>query len=720
MISGLPQELQQPILQQQSANAAQNPLAGVVVPPTASGSPQPQSGDVPAPQAQSAGQDALGSQDVSDKYRPIRWGAFASALGKATDAIPVDNSQPGAWAKRLVGGAQSVLAGFGDASTSPVTPGGSGVIEGLSQTIQNRNNRVRQQRQDAMESQKADDAHKAALTEDDYKKILTSKANIELKDQQLLSYQMGQDYVDKQIQQGKDIQNRLINAPTGPRGTITQEGLTGEEITNLVKTNKLNPTYQTSFPAGKAMVGVDKNTGLPQYATTYDVVDLPLTYMLSHDDIQEFKRNGVSGFETVDPNKPITVNGAQANYLFQQSMNNQTQRDLVQQQQNAAKINLNKQQHELASSNLGPEWTAASTSALGQNPQEAYNMLAQSNPEWASTHSFKDVMDNYGGQEAFFKVVENIKGKDFLGKIEKDPTAEFTGEKGPATLGILQNYIKRPDITPNQRLRATQLIEYGNAAIASSRLSKKNEEADKEAITSGDPNVLGDLLETGLASTVEMMSTRKPEVVGAAIKRAAELRQQRHPNGTPYNASVQDAWYAQAKSPTNIPFFGSAKTLTRPGGDLDTALQAHQHLGTGKFPDLNSLEQYLAYHDGDPNVESMLGTVLPLTDNYAKVMSGTGGSDAATRFSLLKAFAGVTNDQQYQALIDATRKAVNNQVEGRLGSNYIMRQAFAPETMPRTITAPDGKTQFHFKNEEDYNKFLQSVQKAQGGQPNPK
>lgn len=90
---------------------------------------------------------AENSSDLTSPTRPNRFGHFGAALAKALDKNPIPlkpNGQPvpGGWARSLVGAAQTVLSGLSDVSSTPVANGGSGIIEGISQTLANRQNRI--------------------------------------------------------------------------------------------------------------------------------------------------------------------------------------------------------------------------------------------------------------------------------------------------------------------------------------------------------------------------------------------------------------------------------------------------------------------------------------------------------------------------------------------------------------------------------------------------
>lgn len=88
--------------------------------------------------------------------QPSSPAAAGRQIWRKMDDYPL-NGQPGSFARSVLASAQQVLSGFGDVSTKPTeqTSPAGGFLEGLAETMANRNTRVEKQKQQEFENQRA-------------------------------------------------------------------------------------------------------------------------------------------------------------------------------------------------------------------------------------------------------------------------------------------------------------------------------------------------------------------------------------------------------------------------------------------------------------------------------------------------------------------------------------------------------------------------------------
>lgn len=217
----------------------------------------------------------------------------------------------------------------------------------------------------------------------------------------------------------------------------------------------------------------------------------------------------------------------------------------------------------------------------------------------------------------------------------------------------------------------------------------------QQAIKDGDPNAAGKMLASGDIAPSQIISTRNP----AFAQQAFEAAKAADPH---YNPQRAEGEFKAANSPTNIGFFGSAKSLTDPGGTLDQLEAAYRKLPNGQIPKLNSIADWKASASGSGVTAGFAQTALGVADDYAKVMGGGQGSDSA-REEMLKSFAMSGSPKDMEASIDAARGAVGSQMTSRIGSNKAMSRMYgdnlpqatqyaAAPGKPRMMSRDGGKT----------------------------
>jgi len=213
------------------------------------------------------------------------------------------------------------------------------------------------------------------------------------------------------------------------------------------------------------------------------------------------------------------------------------------------------------------------------------------------------------------------------------------------------------------------------AAVAKAEQPFKEAQARMEqAVKDGDPNTAGQMLANGDIAPSQIISTRNPAFAQQAYAAAKKV-------DPTYNPQRAEGEFTVAKSPTNVGFFSSAKSLTDPGGTLDQLQAAYNKLPNGQIPKFNKVSDWQAAATGKGATTGFAQTAIGVADDYAKVMGGGQGSDSA-REEILKSFAASSSPEQMKASIDAARGAVGSQMTSRIGQNKALQRMYGQNIPP--------------------------------------
>lgn len=192
----------------------------------------------------------------------------------------------------------------------------------------------------------------------------------------------------------------------------------------------------------------------------------------------------------------------------------------------------------------------------------------------------------------------------------------------------------------------------------------------RQALSQGDPNAAGQLLVDGDATLAELKSRgATPDFIARALFAAHGL------SGGTYNAQQADAQFDVAKSPANVAFFGSAKSLTDKGGTLDQLEAAGKAIPGGQIPVFNSLADWENAATGSGPIAQYASVALGVADDYSKVMGGGQGSDTS-RLQALKLIAPNQSPEQRAAAVEGVRGAVSSQMNSRIGKNPVLQRMY--------------------------------------------
>ena len=227
----------------------------------------------------------------------------------------------------------------------------------------------------------------------------------------------------------------------------------------------------------------------------------------------------------------------------------------------------------------------------------------------------------------------------------------------------------------------------------------------RQALSQGDPNAAAQLLISGDATLSELKSRgATPDFIANTLAAAHQL------SGGKYNAQAADAQFSVAKSPANVAFFGSAKSLTDPGGTLDQLAAAAKDIPGTQFPVFNNIADVAKAATGSGPIAKYASLLLGVSDDYSKVMGGGQGSDAS-RNQALQLVPAKASPEARAAAIEGIRGAVGSQLNSRIGGNPVLRRMYGAGGSSGggiTVTAPNGKT-YSFNDQQSADAFKKNA-----------
>jgi hypothetical protein len=213
----------------------------------------------------------------------------------------------------------------------------------------------------------------------------------------------------------------------------------------------------------------------------------------------------------------------------------------------------------------------------------------------------------------------------------------------------------------------------------------------RQALSQGDPGAAAQLLVNGDATLSELKSRgATPEFIANTLAAAHKLS-----NGQ-YNAQSADAQFQVAKSPANVAFFGSAKSLTDKGGTLDQLAATAKNIPGNQIPAFNSIADWEKAATGSGPIAKFAAQALGVADDYSKVMGGGQGSDTS-RLQALKIIAANQSPEQRAGAIEGIRGAVGSQLNSRIGANPVLQRMYGSQQQaaPQMIRATDPQGVLH-------------------------
>lgn len=278
-----------------------------------------------------AGMDAIGSApDTLQQQIPGMTQSPAAAVEsippyKPYTPPPEPQSRPGSFGWKIAQAIQGFTKAMGDAGNIGQVPEGGGALYGIAKTLQARSQRMteEQHHKEALEQQARENAR------EDWRMLANvAHSNVQMRHEQLLTSQLGEEQRDKSIASGQQMADQWTSLPKS-QSQVIAENLTSSEIANMIKSKgadgkaRLDPARVTAFPTGKKFLGENKD-GTPQYATTYTIMSIPAEYELKETDQPWLKIvNSIPGGPQYKAGDRMP--GYVANSLFKQAQTIQAQ-----------------------------------------------------------------------------------------------------------------------------------------------------------------------------------------------------------------------------------------------------------------------------------------------------------------------------------------------------------------------------------------------------------
>ncbi len=371
---------------------------------------------------------------------------FGAALEKTPLTLQPDGKpEPGAWSRSLIGAAQSVLSGMGDAAAATKDlPSGGGWLTGMANTQAARGQRLLQQKQDqekqAQQKIENDRANRqeGRLDEDAQTRKTESEArmvtaNMQMKHEQGIIYAAGRKAVEDSVDRGTKTLDFLRNqkAPVidGPKGISYAEGQ--QQLID----KKLNIHEWTPYPSG-IRDGEDKN-GNSTTTTLYDWVKPGGPVTLNKDQANLIK--------TLPDYKDQKLEGTSMDFDKFNSLNQRVQNQIAQQTvsdnaKGAAGVAASKA--DVAALAQDDEWRNALASTKNNDVHKALDAVNQmdarkkaADPNWVNPHPnlSETVKNTHGGEAQWEKETkdraeEAQKAIDEADKKKKDDEDESNPE----------------------------------------------------------------------------------------------------------------------------------------------------------------------------------------------------------------------------------------------------------------------------------------------------
>lgn len=195
--------------------------------------------------------------------------------------------------------------------------------------------------------------------------------------------------------------------------------------------------------------------------------------------------------------------------------------------------------------------------------------------------------------------------------------------------------------------------------------------AAEQAVTDGDPKAAAQLLVNGDVAPSQLISSRKPAFAQQAFTEAKNLDPQ-------WNAQKAEGDFKVASSPTNVAFFGSAKSLTEKGGTLDQLADAAKDIPKNQIPIFNTVADAMKAATGSGPIAKYAAVLLGVSDDYSKVMGGGQGSDTSREQALKLAPTNASPEARAGA-IEGIRGSVKSQIHARIGKNKTLANMYGDD-----------------------------------------
>jgi hypothetical protein len=234
----------------------------------------------------------------------------------------------------------------------------------------------------------------------------------------------------------------------------------------------------------------------------------------------------------------------------------------------------------------------------------------------------------------------------------------------PGAQAAIQGLIEDPSTSAPDKVQLKALLARADQAQLNVADQKALELKKTQAVTQGDAAVAGKMLADRTLTLDELKSRSvTPQFIASAVTEAQKV-------DPSFKAPEAAAQARVAGSPANQQFFGNTDSLLIKGGTLDQVYDAGKALTNNmqRVPVFSTYKNLVAKAFGGTTLGVYAASVLGVADDYAKVMGGYVGTDAA-RQQVINLFDRAETDDQRAAVIVQVKKDVLSQRRGRMGGS---------------------------------------------------
>lgn len=258
--------------------------------------------------------------------------------------------------------------------------------------------------------------------------------------------------------------------------------------------------------------------------------------------------------------------------------------------------------------------------------QRLQSMLAPNSPAmakdlWLATNQLNNQRELQG------KAVQEKAAKETAESA--DPVAKLSTPEAlaaPGAQAAIQAKIADPNTDKEDIPRLQALIPRASLAQKNVQSLATATEQMKLAVSNGDPKAAGALLESGLVSPQELISSRQPKFAQEAFDEAVRL------SGGKWSAVKAEAQYEYAKNEKTQNTLNLLTTMQNPGGSIDIASKQFDTI-PGKVDEatFNKIVDGAIKEFGGKSVTDFQAAMTSLADEYAQVLQGGAATETTLR-----------------------------------------------------------------------------------------
>ena len=566
----------------------------------------------------------------------------------AKNAGKLDPSGVGGWARTLVAGAQSALAGLGDAAhaTDNLKPG-QGALAGFVNTINARNERLERQKQQEFENNLKLSREQREAKNDEVTRAHTAAQTAQV---QQIAAKLDYDLRREHISDGKNAADAFRKNHT------VQDNINEKGLTDMLKSYQANPQ---AGPDGKPVrfydlysvfqtgeQEVEDANGKKSYQPIYSIVTkspVPVEVdQQTHDFLTKYLPTGdvppvgtkMNGdlFDSQFTRAQIAANGIRAIEKF-----NDEEFDAKKKRQLAADMEV--------AGHFAAKYTDDPFKGLeeGLRNEEVHRQQAQ-----AQLAAAQKSGDQAGIQRA----------QGFLEQIANERKS-------------LENVINN-GFTETQREKHREAVE--KAKLKAQEQSDSHSELTASRLVDAfeDPTQL----------------SKRAKTYNQQLDDADKYSMQKY--GTHYDVAKRQEQYNYAKNPKQQDFIKLIKGVTEPGGALDVAMNAAKDLPN--VTDSQTLNNIFSAFSGEFNNKAVTDfhtSMLGLADEYAKIMGGGTGNLGQFEHAMTILKEGYAK-KNMQSAANVLRRDIAARFRGVVGNNvYLLREYGTPEQVDAALRGKD-------------------------------